>query len=116
MPYLVSLTQVLGVPRGHIESGLLSANMLSTAKVLCQELFGPQQGENSETFNPTQGQGVPALVDSMPAFINTNGDAQTWFNLCTMNHASPVHQDASDVIVKGVPSGICLRSSAIIDR
>jgi mono/diheme cytochrome c family protein len=83
---IVSLTQVLGVPRAQVKTGQLSANMLSTAKVLCQQLFG---GEDQEVFNPDQG--VASLVDLMPAFINQNGDAQTWFRLCTMNHPSPVH-------------------------
>jgi mono/diheme cytochrome c family protein len=88
---IVSLTEVLGVPRGQIQSGQLSANMLSTAKVLCQEFLGVQSGEiqKAEAFDPTQG--VPALVDKIPAFIKTNGDAQTWFKLCTLNHPSPVH-------------------------
>jgi hypothetical protein len=86
---IVSLTQVLGVPRKAIQKIQLSANMLSTAKVLCQELFGPQNNESWGTFDPSQG--VRALVDTMTEFINTNGDAQTWFQLCTMNHPSPVH-------------------------
>jgi mono/diheme cytochrome c family protein len=122
---IVSLTQVLGVPRAQIQTGQLSANMLSTAKVLCQELFGPQKGELWGVFDPSQG--VPALIDTMSAFIRTNGDAQTWFQLCTMNHPSPVHVigaqlDATDTSVSNlyVPSagdmtGFAINSPMLLD-
>jgi mono/diheme cytochrome c family protein len=80
---IVSLTQVLGTPRqnGAIAS---SANMLSSAKSLCNSLLGAQsfQSFGFVADNPT-------AYDN--TLIHSNGDAELWLHLCALNNPPPVH-------------------------
>ncbi len=83
---IVSLTRVLGTRRPYFPAAQPSANMLSTAKLLCETVLG---SDSESPFNP---QGIYSrYIDQNPEFIGTNGDAETWFKLCTMGHAAPVH-------------------------
>jgi hypothetical protein len=83
---IVSLTQVLGEQRPYLNAGQLSANMLSTAKAICLTFFG---SDSAAPFD--LGQGVYGFVDENKSLVHDNGDAATWFELCTRNHPSPVH-------------------------
>jgi mono/diheme cytochrome c family protein len=94
---IVSLTQVLGERRPYLNAGALSANMLSTAKALCQTFFGALPGDPSQQAEFDLTTGVYGFVDRIPALINRNGDAQTWFQICARNHTSPVHVIAGRV-------------------
>jgi mono/diheme cytochrome c family protein len=87
---IVALTQVLDQHR-QLFSTQLSANMLSTAKGLCQTLLGAQPvGDGQKVFVPT----YPLRYSS--TLIHTNGDAELWLRLCTLNNPPPVHVIGAD--------------------
>jgi mono/diheme cytochrome c family protein len=85
---IVSLTRVLGTRRPYFAAAQPSANMLSTAKLLCETLLG-----NSKTPEPNfDPEGVYSeYIDGNAEFIGTNHDGQTWFDMCRQGHPSPVH-------------------------
>jgi hypothetical protein len=60
--------------------------MLSTAKAICLTFFG---SDSAAPFD--LGQGVYGFIDENKSLVHDNGDAETWFELCTRNHPSPVH-------------------------
>jgi mono/diheme cytochrome c family protein len=93
---IVSLTQVLGEQRPYLNAGQLSANMLSTAKAICLTFFG---SDSAASFD--LGQGVYGFIDENKSLIHDNGDAETWFELCTRNHPSPVHALQGSVAMNG---------------
>jgi hypothetical protein len=80
---IVAVTQVLDKQRGLFGSPV-SGNMLSTAKGLCTVLLGAQGYEDASFIpnNPTH---------YSKTFIHSNGDAELWLHLCTLNNPSPVH-------------------------
>ncbi len=87
---IVALTQVLDKHRQLFETQL-SANMLSTAKGLCQALLGAQPvGDGQKLFVPT----YPLRYST--TLIHSNGDAELWLRLCTMNNPPPVHVIGAD--------------------
>jgi hypothetical protein len=97
---IVAITPVLGQTRPTIPP-LLSANMLSLAKGLCQGLLGPAQAGSQPLplFVPGAGHGYldPATVSGAVAsrfngyLIPTNGDLELWLNLCSVANPHPVH-------------------------
>ncbi len=80
---IVAVTQVLDQHRGLFGSPV-SGNMLSTAKGLCTVLLGAQEYENA-LFDPTN----PTAYSK--TLIHSNGDAELWLHLCSLNNPSPVH-------------------------
>ncbi len=90
---VVSITKVLDQVR-TLNATQLSANMLSEAKALCMGLLGPGYSDaSSAVFNAIDGQGY---LDAKPDHINrtlipTNGDAELWLKLCSLNNPPPVH-------------------------
>ncbi len=90
---IVALTQVLDKHR-QLFATQLSANMLSTAKGLCEALLGNQPvGGGPTQFVPT----YPLHYSS--TLIHTNGDAELWLRLCTLNNPPPVHIIGADAKV-----------------
>jgi mono/diheme cytochrome c family protein len=97
---IVAITPVLGQSRPTIPP-LLSANMLSVAKGLCQSLLGPSLvgSQPLPTFVPGAGHGYldPATVGGSLAsrlnteLIPTNGDLELWLKLCSVANPHPVH-------------------------
>ncbi len=86
---IVSLTQVLGQQRPFLPANSISANMLSTAKAICLTVMnGLPQAAKAAPLDPTQG--VYPNVNGNQSLIRVNGDAETWFNLCTKGHPAPV--------------------------
>jgi hypothetical protein len=84
---IVSLTQVLDQPRLAAQAGQhISANMLSTAKGLCESLMAcrPALGDRCG-FSPDNPVGYSNTL------IHTNGDAELWRDLCTLNNPPPIH-------------------------
>jgi hypothetical protein len=84
---IVSLTQVLDQPRLAVEAGQhISANMLSTAKGLCEGLMGCRTSLGDRcTFDPNNPLGYSNTL------IHTNGDAELWRDLCALNNPPPIH-------------------------
>jgi hypothetical protein len=88
---IVSLTKVLDKPRLAAPAGQkISANMLSTAKGLCTALLGCQLSLGEVcAFNPNN------VTSYSKTLIHTNGDAELWLKLCSLNNPPPIH------IIKG---------------
>ncbi len=84
---IVALTRVLGERRPYLPAATVSANMLSTAKTICQTFLGPITDKRG--FDPTQG--GYGDIDQNKVLIHDNGDAETWFKLCHYGHRAPVH-------------------------
>jgi hypothetical protein len=80
---IVSLTQVLDQHR-ILGSAGLSANMLSTAKTVCSALFGAEQFE-AKDFNPSN------PTQYARELIHSNGDAELWLHLCSLDNPPPIH-------------------------
>jgi mono/diheme cytochrome c family protein len=78
---IVSNTEILGVRRPH-QLPVTDANMLSVALGLCAEVAA---GTGSNDFDPKKGWFVHD-----GALIWTNGDAELWKRLCSMNQTPPV--------------------------
>ena len=81
---IVSLTQVLNQPRALAATNL-SANMLSSAKGLCTTLLGANYHEAKTQFDPSN------PISYSQTLIHTNGDAELWLNLCSLNNPPPLH-------------------------
>jgi mono/diheme cytochrome c family protein len=97
---IIANTQVFGVPRVLPASGV-SANMLSTAKAICASLLENPQWYGGSAFYgidfdwtvgwfQTKEPGDLHLAN-FPDLIATNGDAELWMRLCTLNNPPPVH-------------------------
>jgi mono/diheme cytochrome c family protein len=84
---IVSLTKVLDKPRLAAPAGQhISANMLSTVKALCTSLLGcSDPREVCSPFNPAN------PVQYSASLIHTNGDAELWLKLCSLNNPPPIH-------------------------
>jgi mono/diheme cytochrome c family protein len=97
---LVAATKILDQQR-FLSS--VSANMLSSAKALCESLLGPPFIDGSDfppyaapivggylgdSINAATGEHSPELDQSL---LNANGDAELWLKLCTMNNPLPMH-------------------------
>ena len=89
---IVSATPVLGLRR-PLPPPITSANMLSTAKALCDSVLGPTANDGFK-FSRTD---VTAYSTSL---IPTIGDNELWIRLCSLNNPAPIHvingRDASD--------------------
>jgi mono/diheme cytochrome c family protein len=93
---IVALTQVLDQHREASAGGqALSANMLSTAKSLCMTLLGCHDawGEIC-TLSPAN------VTSYSKTLLHTNGDAELWLRLCSLNNPPPVHVVQARVIDK----------------
>jgi hypothetical protein len=81
---IVAVTQVLDQHR-QLQSSGLSANMLSSAKTLCSTLLGRQEYGDTKGFEPTN----PVAYSA--SLIHSNGDAELWLQLCSLNNPPPIH-------------------------
>lgn len=79
---LVTQTPVLGLHRA-LPPEVRSANMLSTAKSLCDDVLGTASNDI-----PVAQTGVNGYAES---FIQANGDGELWMRLCSLNNPSPIH-------------------------
>jgi len=97
---LVAATKILDQVR-FLSS--VSANMLSSAKALCESLLGPDEpgsgfpithrpplvgGYLADSINGATGEHAPELD---PHLLTANGDAELWLRLCTWNNQLPMH-------------------------
>jgi mono/diheme cytochrome c family protein len=78
---IVSNTEILGIKRPH-QLPVTDANMLSIALGLCNEVVA---GTGSNDFHPKDG-----WFTHDGALVWTNGDAELWKRLCSMNQSPPV--------------------------
>ena len=91
---VVGDTRVLGVHRALPQSAI-SANMLSAAKAICMSLLANPFGggirfdASAGWFQATKDQ---EHLDSFPLLIASNGDAELWMKLCSLNNPPPVRQ------------------------
>ena len=86
---IVGNTQVLGVTRktSQFESATAtSANMLATAQELCRYVLPMSGGHNLVPFDPATG----SFSYDASALIATNGDAELWQNLCSIDNPPPI--------------------------
>jgi len=86
---IVGNTQVLGVPRktSQFESvSPSSANMLASAQELCRHVLPWQYGNTTVQFDVAGG----AFSYDHSALIPTNGDAELWQTLCSIDNAPPI--------------------------
>jgi len=86
---IVGNTQVLGVSRksNQFESiSASSANMLATAQELCRHVLPWQPGYDSVPFDVTTG----TFNYDHSALIPTNGDAELWQELCSVDNDPPI--------------------------
>lgn len=86
---IVGNTQVLGVPRktSQFESvSPSSANMLATAQELCRHVLPWQYGYTTVPFDVVSG----TFSYAHSALIPTNGDAELWQTLCSIDNAPPI--------------------------
>jgi mono/diheme cytochrome c family protein len=81
---VVAVTKVLGTSR-VVPLASLSANMLSQAKALCENILGEQSGP----FNYDRGGFLASPVRGN--LLVENGDAELWMRLCALANPSPVH-------------------------
>jgi mono/diheme cytochrome c family protein len=83
---IVALTQVLDRHRlASAADNQLSANMLSTAKGICSKLLGCHDAYENCALNPDY------PIQYSKTLIHTNGDAELWLRLCSLNNPPPVH-------------------------
>ncbi len=87
---VVANTQVFGVSRyGHVDS----ANMLSAAQNLCSQVLsrdfsvGPANGQLGKNDHP---EGSWDETVHHTSLIPTNGDAELWARLCSIDNPTPV--------------------------
>jgi mono/diheme cytochrome c family protein len=79
---IVGATPVLD-KRRPLAPAIASANMLSTAKALCDQVLGPSQGDDFTFFRNN-------LLNYSSALIPSNGDAELWLHLCSLNSPPPI--------------------------
>jgi mono/diheme cytochrome c family protein len=82
---LVGRTPVAGTTRNYplVDSSTISANMLESAKNACRLMYQFPNGVNNDTTHGNQF-GVP--LSYRDYLIQTNGDAELWEQLCTINN------------------------------
>jgi mono/diheme cytochrome c family protein len=86
---IVGNTQVLGVPRktnAFQSISASSANMLATAQELCRHVLPWQLGYDKVPFDVATG----SFSYEHSALIPTNGDAELWQSLCSINNEPPI--------------------------
>lgn len=86
---IVGNTQVLGVARrANVFSSVTatSANMLATAQELCRNVLPLPGGGDPIPFYPTSG----SFDYQSSSLIATNGDAELWQNLCSIDNPTPI--------------------------
>lgn len=89
---IVGDTRVLGAKRVLPQSAI-SANMLSAAKVICAGLLSDVTKASPIAFDWTKGwfeSDTPGVLKNFPLLIPTNGDAELWLKLCTINNPPPI--------------------------
>jgi mono/diheme cytochrome c family protein len=79
---IVGATPVLD-KRRPLAPTITSANMLSTAKALCDQALGPSQGNDFTFFRNN-------ILNYSTALIPSNGDAELWLRLCSLNNPPPI--------------------------
>jgi cytochrome c553 len=88
---VVGTTRILGQAR-VVPAFTPSANMLSLAKSLCHEVLAPSVA--GRTFNAPSlgitGSGGYLASNLFRSLIASNGDAQLWLDLCSINNPPPV--------------------------
>lgn len=112
---IVADTSVVGVHR-NLPSTVISANMLSAAKALCQSVLTGNRDQHVDFRPPQQGSGAYS-TEILPDWftpdvsvgndgtylsfnhnlIATNGDAELWLHLCSIDNPPPVRVGASDI-------------------
>ena len=88
----VGRTEVLGVKRPgfHLEA---SPNMLAVPKELCRGVlpWNPRASSPQVNFGTGFGEGrVWVLDDKNPVLIKSNGDADLWRRVCSLNNRLPI--------------------------
>jgi mono/diheme cytochrome c family protein len=89
---IVADTRVLGTKR-VLPQNAISANMLSAAKVICAGFLANTFVGTPIDFNWDIGWfelGKEGQLKNFPLVIPTNGDAELWARLCSMNNPPPV--------------------------
>jgi len=114
---IVGATQIFGVPRS-LPAWTVNGNMLSVAKALCESLLFSDQ---DPAYIPLTNQGGPDLqidhdwftVDGAtgthllndPDLITSNGDAELWLKLCSVNNPPPIralHGNTGGAYLNGI--------------
>jgi mono/diheme cytochrome c family protein len=80
---IVGATPVLD-QRRPLAPPITSANMLSTAKALCDQLIGPAYGAQV-SFTRTN------VTSYSETLIHSNGDNELWMHICSLNNPPPIH-------------------------
>ncbi len=95
---VVAATRIAGQSRSHIQiSG--SPNMLQLARQLCANLL-----QSDSVLSVALGQlpgYFPVNWSALTALIGTNGDAEMWMKVCTLNNRPVIH-----VLVPGSNGGV----------
>jgi mono/diheme cytochrome c family protein len=81
---IVGATPVLD-QRRPLPPLITSANMLSTAKALCDEVLGPGMNTSSTKFFANN------VTSYSNALIPSNGDAELWLHVCSLNNPPLIH-------------------------
>jgi mono/diheme cytochrome c family protein len=109
---IVAITKVLDQQR-TIGASQLSANMLSEAKAICLSLLGPTEEEligQSAFFQTGAGHGYldAKLTHLNNVLIPSNGDAELWLKLCSLNNPPPIR-------ILALKSGALTFQSYVVD-
>jgi mono/diheme cytochrome c family protein len=80
---IVGATPVLD-QRRPLAPPITSANMLSTAKALCDQLIGPANGADV-SFHASN------VTSYSETLIHSNGDNELWMHICSLNNPPPIH-------------------------
>jgi mono/diheme cytochrome c family protein len=81
---IVGATPVLDQRRA-VAPTITSANMLSTAKALCDQVLGPSEEDNVNFFLNQD------VTSYSTALIPSNGDNELWLHICSLNNPPPIH-------------------------
>jgi mono/diheme cytochrome c family protein len=94
---IVGATPVLD-QRRPLAPTITSANMLSTAKALCDEVLGAHPGDDAD-FKQF------AVTSYSRALIPSNGDTELWMRICSLNNPPPIHVISTAGGAASVPVG-----------
>jgi mono/diheme cytochrome c family protein len=90
---IVGDTRVLGAHR-VLPTDAISANMLSAAKAICGGFLDNSFAGKPIVFDWTKGWFVagetPGQLANFPFVIASNGDAELWLRLCSINNPPPI--------------------------
>jgi hypothetical protein len=118
---IVAQTTVLGQRRPFLPTTAISANMLSTAKVICESFLGTGNGNSAfpQPIDPTMGV-LPDVYNNL-SLIKSNGDAENWFRLCTYNPIDPSDSSGlghhpTPVRILTVGSGALTRCNGVCEQ